>query len=151
MKVLSCIFICFLFEVICTSCEKYESLNEKFYDVYGTWKLINYTNGSFAYTSPGIDHLTIVRSDEKKIIEGKFSKFADYQAHLEGELVESGEICITNQYDNVVWIYFTNNPFPVSNQIAIESLDENQMFLNAGHPEYTLPTYSFIKIPSPSD
>ncbi len=149
MKSLSGILICFLFALICTSCEKYESLNEKFYDVYGTWKLIDYTDGSFAYTSPGIDHLTIVRSDEKKVIGGKLSKFADYQAHLDGELVESGEVCIINQFVDVVWIYFTNYPFPGSYQIAIESLDADEMVLNSTHPTYSGNVYSFIKIPNP--
>jgi len=149
MKDLFGILIFVFLALVCTSCEKYESLNVKYHDIFGTWKLIEYTDGIYGGSLPRIDHLTIVRSDEKKLIgeyPNKLSKFADYKAHLEGELVGSGEVLIVNQFDDLIWISFTNNTFRGSNQIAIESLDKNEMILNSGYPEYTLQYYSFINV-----
>ncbi len=148
MKSLSGILICFLFVLICTSCERYESLNEEFSDIYGTWKLIEYGgSGGFIYVQLGIDHLTIVRSDEKKFIghfPNKLSKFANYQSYREGELWARGEVFIVEQYDDAIRIYFTNNAFNGSYQVAIESLDANEMIINT-----SIYDYSLIKVPNP--
>jgi len=150
MKSLFGIYICVLFVLICTSCEKYESLNKEFHDVYGTWELIKASGGTIGLINPSFDQLTIVRSNENKVNQG-MSKFADYQSHFKGELVAHGEIFIINQYTDVIWISFTNDPFPGSGKIAIESLGTNEMFLNISYPTYSLYTYSFIKVSNPSN
>ena len=120
MRSLFGILICFLFALVCTSCERFESLNDEFSDVYGTWKLVEYGGSDgFMYMHLGIDHLTIVRSDEKKFI-GKFpnklSKFADYLSYREGGLFSSGEVFIMEQYDDAIRVHFTNSAFNGSNQ-----------------------------------
>jgi len=155
MKSLFGIILCILLVLICTSCEKYESLDVEYHDIFGTWELVEYFGGGeFGYVVTDIDQLTIVRSDEKKLI-GKFpnkmSKFANYQSYFKGELFASGEVVIADQYDDVVWISFTNDAFYGSGRIAISSLNANEMVLNRNHPSYYRIAYSFIKVPSTSD
>ena len=150
MKSLFGILLCISLVLICTYCERVESLNDEFSDVYGTWKLVEYgSSDGFMCMYLGIDNLTIVRSDEKKFIgkfPNKFSKFADYQSYRDGELFSRGEVFILEQYDDAIQIHFTNSAFNGSNQVTIESLDANEMIINTG-----IYNYSLIKVINPHE
>ncbi len=146
MKHLFGLLVGVLLAMIFTSCEKYESLDAEYSHIYGTWKLVDYSSGgTFRFVSSGIDHITIVRSNEKKV-DDKRSKFADYQSYLNGNLVAEGEVNLTNQTENTVQINFTNHACNGCGALFLLSVDETEMsFKNIQVPI----TYSFVRVTLP--
>ena len=135
MKTISRIALCILFSLILTSCERYENLNEQFTDIYGTWKNPDSFDGNGIIDVKLLeDKLIIVESSDKKLL-GKFpnklSKFADYQSFKkDGELLNSGEVYIKEQYDDGMVIFFTNSGS--LSLVTIKLLIANEMEIITG-------------------